>query len=121
LRITAIARSTTRAACELATGGDARIVDRAIAVMRKSRVRGFRALGDLADAHASSLAGDRARAVRLAAAAELALVAEDMPGFAASARWLVEPETWPIWRDSLAQAGAVRPERVARLLAPSMR
>jgi hypothetical protein len=120
----AVVRGTlawTRAACELATDGDRRIVERAIAALRRSRTRGFRALGDLAAAHAASLAGRRADAVHLAASAELALIAEDMPGFAASARWLVEPETWPIWRDSLAQASAVRPERVARLLAPSMR
>jgi hypothetical protein len=78
-------------------------------------------LADLLAAHAAALADDRARAVRLAASAELALVGEDMPGFAASARWLVEPATWPSWRDALAQAGAVRPERIARLLAPSMR
>jgi hypothetical protein len=110
----------TRAGLELARGGDRRRFARWLDALRGNRIRGLRAGADLLAGHAAALDGDRATAARLGAIAELAFAAEDMPGFAASARLLVDPASWPAWRDALAQAGAVRPERVARLLAPSL-
>ena len=77
-------------------------------------------LAELLAGHAAVLAGKRELARVHGAAAELALMTDDMPGFAASARWLVDPATWPAWRDALSKAGAVDPESIARLFAPSM-
>jgi eukaryotic-like serine/threonine-protein kinase len=109
----------TRAALELAHGGTD--IRRWVARLRATPARGMAALADLLAGHAALLAGDRAAARRLGATAELALVADDMPLFAASARWLVDPTTWPAWRDALAHAGVVDPERFARIVAPALR
>jgi len=109
----------TRATLDLACGSTdiARLLDR----LRKNPARGMTGLADLLAGHAALLAGDRATARRLGATAELALVTDGMALFAASARWLVDPTTWPAWRDSLAQAGVVDPERFARVVAPALR
>ncbi|MBA3453972.1 MAG: AAA family ATPase [Deltaproteobacteria bacterium] len=111
----------TRIILELSASG---VTDRAlmwIDRLRGNTVRGMNALAELLAAHAAALTGDRSQARDRAAAAELSLATDDMPMFAASARWLIDPSTWPAWRDQLAKAGAVRPAALARVFAPSFR
>ncbi len=111
----------TRCAQEIAANGDRRAIGRWIAELRSLRDRGMSAIAELLAGHAALLDDDRTSARQHGAAAHIALQAEDMQMLAWSARWLVDPDVWPEWRDQLARAGAAVPERFARIYAPSLR